>query len=170
MFALIVLLFALSEAQMYATSNFGYIEISPVDACRGKSCKKRVSAIMKEAEHIQKDLKQLDDTDRALVKENEHDMSDMTLFNNAEEQRNLRRKIRKHTHQLRKVRRTRNTLLRRLHTVVGKLSIPQQGRLIRYLNLEDYVNVKYGDFSKKESLPKKFKTCDNNKSVMPEMD
>ena len=164
------MLIVLTNAQLYSGYSYGYVEISPIDACTGDQCRKTVKAIMDRTELIQKQLIKLDDVERELVKENEHDMSDMSLFTGHDEQRNMRKKIRAQNEGLRKVRRTRNNLMRALRKVVGKLSIPQQGRLIRYLNLENYINVKYDDFSQGKGLPSSFSTCDNNKGVMPKLD
>ncbi|KAL7718104.1 Uncharacterized protein QTN25_004408 [Entamoeba marina] len=168
---LLFMVMLISDAQLYVGNSYngfaGYAEISPLDACKGSLCKKQVKAIMVTCEQIEKNLLKLDETERALVAENEHDMTDVGMFTNHDELRQLRTKIRAQNAQLRKVRRTRVTLMRALHKSVGKLSIVQQGRLIRYLNLEHRIKVQYTDFNSKEILPKSFKTCKDKVGVDP---
>jgi len=159
---LLVFIIAIANAQMYAVGGIygGYDAISPIDACRGSQCRKQVKAIMDKAQALENALSKLDDTERTLVKENEHDLADMAVFTSHDETQTLRDKVRNQNENLRKVRKTRVKLMRALYKIVGKLSVPQQGRLIRYLNLEHRINIKYDDFSKQgTSLPKSFNTC-----------
>ncbi|EDR25642.1 hypothetical protein EDI_206380 [Entamoeba dispar SAW760] len=169
---LLVLLIAFSNGQMYAmVSTFGgYDVVSPIDACRGEQCRKQVKAIMTKAQALENSLKKLDDTERALVRENEHDMADMAVFTSHDETKTLRNKIQVQNENLRKVRKTRVELMRTLYKLVGKLSVPQQGRLIRYLNLEHRIDIKYDNFKEGEGIPQKMKTCENKRGVDPEID
>ena len=146
---------------MYAMGGYGY-NMSPVDACRGEQCRKQVTAIVNKAEEIEKSLTKLDESERSLVSENEHDMTDINVFTSHDETKTLRDKIRAQNDALRQVRRTRVQLMRALYKLIGKLSVPQQGRLVRYLNLEHRVTIKYDDFTKELVIPNEFKSKKGN--------
>ncbi|ELP90013.1 hypothetical protein EIN_403370 [Entamoeba invadens IP1] len=156
---------------MFSLGGFGGLGglevISPLDACRGSTCRRQVKSIMDKAEALENSLKKIDETERALIKENEGDLEDMTMFASHDETQALRAKIRSQNENLRKVRQTRRTLMRTLYKLVSKLSLKQQGRLIRYMNLEHRIKVNYADFSKYEKLPRKFKTCNAKEGIDP---
>ncbi|ELP85681.1 hypothetical protein EIN_410000 [Entamoeba invadens IP1] len=148
---------------MYALSGFGgYEVISPLDACRGDQCRAQVTAIIKTCEALEANLKKADDTERELVKENEQNMEDMNMFTSHDETKVLRDKIRVTNENMRKTRKARRDLMRELFKVVGKLSIAQQGRLVRYLNLEHRIRIRYDDFKNNRNLPINFSTCKLN--------